>query len=224
MRYLRNKRLLREAELINSHATRRETEELFRLMKNNNSPFKSIKKSNKCEPEKLKEYFSKHFNVAPPNNTPEEIIEIPPFIKNLQNFQNTDLNHRPPTTEEIEKTLLSLKNGKASIDIPPEFLKYSVNSEEIICDIHRLFCDIWETCHVPSSWAHSKLVALWKGPSKGSPNDPKTYRGLQVGTTLSKILVIIILNSSISNRVSAQAGEQLTEYSSRKEYNKSLIR
>ena len=42
--------------------------------------------------------------------------------------------------------------------------------------------------------AHSKLVALRKGPSKGSPNDPKTYRGLQVGTTLSKILVIIILN------------------------------
>lgn len=83
VRYLRNNRLLREAEQINSHATRRETEELFRLMKNNDSSFRSIKKTNKCEPEKLKENFSKHFNVAPPNNIPDELLEIPQYIKNL---------------------------------------------------------------------------------------------------------------------------------------------
>ena len=64
----------------------------------------------------------------------------------------------------------------------------------MICEIHRLFRDIWETCNVPSSWTHSKLVSLWKGASKGSPTDPKTYRGLQVGAVLCKVLVITILN------------------------------
>ena len=43
MRYLRNSRLRREAEQINRHATRRQTEELFRLMKNNDSSFESLK-------------------------------------------------------------------------------------------------------------------------------------------------------------------------------------
>lgn len=194
VRYLRNSRRLREAEQINSHATRRETEELFRLMKNNDSSLRPIKKTNKCEPEKLKEHFSKHFNVAPPNIIPDELLEIPQYIKNLQNAQSADLNHAPPTTEEVKKTLITLKNGKASTDIPPEFLKYSVNSEEMICEIHRLFRDIWETCNVPSSWTHSKLVSLWKGACKGSPTDPKTHRGLQVGTVLCKVLVITILN------------------------------
>ena len=56
VRYLRNNRLLREAEQINSHATRRETEELFRLTKND-STIRSIKKTKKCEPEKLKTFF-----------------------------------------------------------------------------------------------------------------------------------------------------------------------
>ena len=109
VRYLRNNRLLREAEQINSHATRQETEELFRLMKNNDSSFRPIKKTNKCEPEKLKEHFSKHLNVAPPNNIPDELLEIPQYIKNLQDAQSADLNHAPPTTEEIKKTPITLK-------------------------------------------------------------------------------------------------------------------
>ncbi len=54
VRYLRNDRLRREAEQINSHATRRQTEELFCLMKNNDSSFKSLKNTGKCEPQKLK--------------------------------------------------------------------------------------------------------------------------------------------------------------------------
>jgi hypothetical protein len=46
---------------------------------------------------------------------------------------------------------------------------------------------------IPSSWSHSKLVTLWKGPSKGKIDDPKTYRGLQIGSTLCKILIMIII-------------------------------
>ena len=193
IRYLRNERLLREAEQINSHATRRETEELFRMMKNNDSSFKSLKTRSKCEPSKLKEHFSKHSNVTPPNDIPRELIDTPQFIKDLQNA-HSNLNHAPPNIEEIKKTLVSLKNGKASTDIPPEFLKYSVDSVEMLEEIHRMIHDIWETKTIPKTWTHSKLVCLWKGASKGSANDPKAYRGLQVGTIMCKILVITILN------------------------------
>ena len=99
-----------------------------------------------------------------------------------------NLSHNPPTIEEIKKTLISLKNGKASTDVPPEFLNYSVNSEEMLNEIHKIFCDIWETFDIPTNWTHSKLVCLWKGASKGNPTNPKTYRELQIGTIMCKFL------------------------------------
>ena len=41
---------------------------------------------------------------------------------------------------------------------------------------------------------HSKLVSLWKGSSKGSIEDPEAYRALQIGSTLCKIMIVIIIN------------------------------
>ena len=42
-------------------------------------------------------------------------------------------------------------------------------------------------------WGLSKLVAIWKGASKGEASDPKAYRASQIGSTLCKILVMMIL-------------------------------
>ena len=53
---------------------------------------------------------------------------------------------------------------------------------------------IWKEKQTPRSWSHSKLIALWKGAAKGSNKDPKAYRGLQVGSTLCKVMIIVILN------------------------------
>ena len=39
-----------------------------------------------------------------------------------------------------------------------------------------------------------KTHRLWKGAAKGSAKDPASYRGLQVGSSLCKIMIIIILN------------------------------
>ena len=49
-------------------------------------------------------------------------------------------------------------------------------------------------------------MALWKGPSKGKADDPSTYRGLQIGSTLCKIIVILI-----TNRMKEWYENQLTE-------------
>ena len=104
------------------------------------------------------------------------------------------MNLLPPTKNEIISTLKTLKNGKASNDLPAEFFKYAVTSEGLIMELESLLKIIWQTQQVPTSWGHSKLIALWKGAAKGSSKDPSTYRGLQVGSSLCKIMVIIILN------------------------------
>ena len=38
------------------------------------------------------------------------------------------------------------------------------------------------------------LISLWKGPLKGKVDDPTAYRGLQIGSTLCKLMVVIIIN------------------------------
>ena len=47
---------------------------------------------------------------------------------------------------------------------------------------------------IPKTWGHSKLVTIWKGPAKGKSDDPETYRGLQIGSTMCKIMIVMIIN------------------------------
>ena len=60
-------------------------------------------------------------------------------------------------------------------------------------ELVKLYKTIWETKAIPKEWGHSKLVCLWKGPQKGSSKDPATYRGLQIGSALCKIMIVTII-------------------------------
>ena len=64
----------------------------------------------------------------------------------------------------------------------------------MIKELLNLYKLVWETKKVPDKWGVSRVVALWKGASKGKIPDPKAYRGLQIGSTVCKILIIIILD------------------------------
>ena len=79
LQYIRNQKLLREAMKINHQATRRDTAELFRIMKWDSSSFKLVQRTNECEPEKLKNHFGQYFD--------------PPYLKlslmNYLKFLNT---------------------------------------------------------------------------------------------------------------------------------------
>ena len=124
----------------------------------------------------------------------------------LQQINSEFINTTSPTKDEIRSTLLNLKNGKELNDLPAEFFKYATTSVKLSTEIESLLSDIWNTHTVPTSWGHSKFIALWKGASKGSATDPSTYSGLQIGSSLCKIMVIIILN-----RLSNWYDEQLLD-------------
>ena len=57
----------------------------------------------------------------------------------------------------------------------------------------KLYDLIWLTKKIPKRWGHSKLVTIWKGATKGKIDDPSAYRGIQIGSSFCKILVVIIL-------------------------------
>jgi len=100
----------------------------------------------------------------------------------------------PPDTNEVQNCLKKLRNGKAANDIPSIFLKLAAENVEFLSELTKMYQDVWSTMQVPKLWGHSRLISLWKGPLKGKIDDPTAYRGLQIGSTLCKLMVVIIIN------------------------------
>ena len=100
----------------------------------------------------------------------------------------------PPDKNEVLSTIKSMKNGKAANDVPIEYIKCATECAEFMDEMVNLYKTVWQTNTIPRNWGHSKLVTIWKGASKGSIKDPKAYRGLQIGSSLCKIMIVIIIN------------------------------
>ena len=79
-------------------------------------------------------------------------------------------------------------------DILAEYVKHAIDCKEFLDEMVELYKMIWVINKIPTKWGNSKLVALWKGPAKGSQYDPAAYRGVQIGSTLCKILVILLIS------------------------------
>jgi sorting nexin-29 len=195
VRFLRNKQLQEEADEVDLRAQKRDLERLYRTFKDENHAFKDAKPKDACDPARLKEYFQKHFTPTKPDATPIELINAPTFVCLLRRMESSrEINSDAPTKLEIVDTLKSLKAYKSSNDLPLAYIKFAIECDAVLNEFERLFSLIWTTEKQPADWSHSKLVALWKGADKGKATDPKTYRGIQVGSALCKIMVSIILN------------------------------
>ena len=133
IRHLKNLKLKQEANEINSHAMKREVEELFRCVKSDGSTFKNTKSSNKCDPEALGKHLKKHFSLM---TSVEEPVE-PEFIKILQQIPIDMIKTDPPSEDEIKKVLKRLKNSKSANDIPAKFFKYAHQSPELIAEMEK---------------------------------------------------------------------------------------
>ena len=194
VKFLRNEKLKNEANEINEHASRREVEKLYRRMKSSDSAFKSINNTSKCDPSILRNHFYQHFNSEVTKNEPIELNEVPEFIKTLQELPENLMKTSAPDMEELKSTIKTLKNGRSANDIPTEYIKAAAENKEFLEEMVTLYRTIWETHAIPVSWGKSKLVSIWKGSSKGRASDPKAYRGLQIGSSMCKIIIVLILN------------------------------
>ena len=189
---LRNQRLKDEADAINEFANKRKIEELFKKVKMDNSAFKNLHNDKRCDPGKLKEFFQQHFNKNLNLETPME-VENAQFINVLNEIPSSFLDSSSPKAEEVLKTIKSLKQGKSAVDVPTEYIKVAIENKQFLNEIVQLYQTVWKTKSIPKQWGHSKLVAIWKGATKGSVTDEKAYRGLQIGSSLCKILIVIII-------------------------------
>ena len=205
--HLRNEKIAKEAMEMNEFASRRQIAELYRSFKNDNSTFKEIKTSKRCNPIKLKEYFKKHFEAQKTDKDPVELVNAPSYIQALQKLSSIHIKTGPPDLEELIRVIKKFKQGKAVSDTPIAFIKHAIASREFLLEIEKLYKTVWETKMIPSDWSHTKLNAIWKGPSKGKYDDPSAYRGLQVGSSFCKILITIIIKR-LKNWYERQLSEQ----------------
>ena len=192
VKHLRNERLQREAEEMNEFANRRKIEELYKKMKADDAPFKNLRSEKRCDPNKLKKHFQKHFNKDAISEEPPEITNAE-FIRILQQIPKDTVNTEAPETTEILSSIKELKLGKSATDIPTDYIKVASENMQFVEEMARLYQTIWKTCQIPKAWGHSKLVAIWKGASKGRSEDPNAYRALQIGSSLCKLLIVIIV-------------------------------
>ena len=191
---LKNEKLAKEALDLNQYASQKQVEHLYRTFKSDNSSFKTVKTSKKCEPHKLKEFFRDHFKEKENETEPPELEDIPEVIHKLQDISTDCIKTGPPDMAELKTVIQKLKNGKSANDISIDFIKHALDCNHFAIELLKLYQTVWSTNMIPKDWGHTKLVALWKGPSKGKPDDPSTYRGLQIGSSFCKIIIILIIN------------------------------
>ena len=173
--YLRNIYYKEQADGINEACEARNLEKLFRLEKKATSNKKPINQL--CH--SLKEHFSSHFTHSPPSEIPPiEILQPPDFIQRLKST-GLDLSsikdhlNYPPKADEIISIIKKLKNGKASTDVPAEFLKAIISCPNYVAMLETLYGEVWENVVLPEEWRKTSITALYK--NKGSRKDAKNY-------------------------------------------------
>ena len=153
-----------------------EPDEFWKHYKQIDDNVKSGEMSN-ANGEKWEKYFSKLYDdPACPNLDPSS----PPSDQTACNPINARY-----TTEELDATISKLKTKKAAgrDKLLAEFIKASEEQTRQL--LLRMINTIYSTNIVPKSWCLGIITPIHK---EGPKDDPDNYRGICIGSALSKVL------------------------------------
>jgi hypothetical protein len=127
-------------------------------------------------------------------------------VKNLPDLpegEDLEVKLEPISKIEIIQALQAMKSGKAPgpDDIPPEALKQ--NPQQSADILQSLLNKIWEEEIVPEDWKNGYIVKL---PKKGDLSECQNWRGIQLLSIPSKVLMRVILE-----RVRAAVDQKLRQ-------------
>jgi hypothetical protein len=134
----------------------------------------------KDKEQRWKEHFEEVLNRPEPTTMAD--IKDPTSELNI----NTD----PPTQEEIESAVKTLKNGKSPGDdqLNPELFKADPHTAAQA--LYPLFKAVWEEEDLPLEWRKGTIIQV---PKKGNLSDCNNWRGITLLSIPSKILCSIIV-------------------------------
>ena len=119
----------------------------------------------------------------------------PGFLDDLPTLLIVPKLDDPPSFDEVEKAILSLKDNKTAFtdNIPAEVIKYCG------CALHRrlhnFILDCWSANSLPQQWRNANIILLYK--QKGDRAECGNSRGISLlsvaGNVLAKIMLTRIL-------------------------------
>ena len=189
VKIIRNQILKTKGQNINQAKEQRKIAKLWKNAKNHDKIIYRKPKPIQCPGLAL--YFKDHFN--PDHSallTPLEIQTPPEYIQALIDL-NLEIIQSPPTSDEISNGIKQLNMGKSTIDIESEIIKCAEIIPQFKDLLEEYFKQIWTTKEVPEQWRLTRITPIWK--NKGSASDPTKYRGISIGSILSKVGINIIL-------------------------------
>ncbi|NRB81926.1 MAG: RNA-directed DNA polymerase, partial [Saccharospirillaceae bacterium] len=149
-----------------------------------------------CDMNNFEKYFKNLYNnqnSTISQNQKEELLHKADNI-NESNIHHTLLN-KPISSDEINRSILNLKNGKSSSSdmICNEMIKYLNNNG--IHLLEKLFNNCLNIGCYP--WNNSIISPLHK---KGNKEDPDNYRAVAVSSAIGKLFSTILLDRLIEFR------------------------
>ena len=182
---LRNQHFEEEAARFNEAEIRRDIEKAYKIAKSQKT---TRRKQGRDRPVPgLKNHFQQHFNHTVPTDLPT-ILQKPLNQPKIPG----DYLVGAPTVDELKNVILQAKNGKASLDIPIEAVKIATECPRFLELLSEFYGEIWVDGDVPPVLGESEITAIWK--RKGSKQECKTWRGIMLSSTLTKILATLIIN------------------------------
>ena len=154
-------------------------------------------RENPIPPTEWYEHFSKLFQHPKNSDTDEDITQ---FVERHKNDYFNELNVKV-NESEVRKAITLLKNKKACghDGIPNEMIKAWTSSPVHIKLLCKHINHILTSGVFPDQWRPTLLTPVFK---KGDKHNPQNYRGIAVGSSLGKVLCIIMntrLNSFLDN-------------------------
>ena len=101
-------------------------------MKDDNTTFKTILEKQRFDPNKLKEHFKTHLR----NIQSIEVKNVPRFIRQMQDINNTELNNTVPGLEKPSKGT----KGRKRCTI---YVKHAMECQQFTLEMVKLCKTIW---------------------------------------------------------------------------------
>ena len=194
-----NKTILKNASknyknIMNKHINKynKENESKLRQMQKNRPKeywkmLNKLKTKTKAKAPKLDQLY-KHFKNI--NNTESQDENI--NLNEILNEADQNCLNCPFTQAEIEKSIKSLKNNKASgIDeVINEHIKYS--STKMVPIYANIFNIILNTGKIPQNWSKGIILPIYK--NKGDSTEPINYRPITLLSCIGKLFTCTLNN------------------------------
>ena len=144
---------------------------------------------------KNKELIIKRWAEYPQNLLNKVHTTDPGFLDDLPTLPIIPKLDDPPSFDEVEKAIISLKDNKAagSDNIPPEVIKYGG------CALHRrlhnFILDCWSAKCLPQQWKNANIILVYK--KKGD----RAECGISLLSVAGKVLAKVILSRLLEHVV-----------------------